>query len=135
MPTMIVGTALIPIGLLWWGWSGEAELHWIMPNIGSFFFAMGAYNCTGCVAVYTIDTYTRFAASAISTNIVLRSLTAAFFPLFAPYMFDSLGFGLGATVLAASFALMGTTVVSVLWFFGGAIRARSPYCATGDDVD
>ncbi|KAL6412883.1 putative mfs multidrug transporter protein [Ilyonectria robusta] len=135
VPTMIIGTVIIPIGLLWWGWSGEAKLHWIMPNIGAFMMGLGMYNCTGCVAVYTIDTYTQYAASAISTNILLRSLTSAFFPLFAPYMFDALGYGLGATVLAAAFAVVGITVVLVLWFFGEAIRARSPYCAAGGDED
>ncbi|KAI5861913.1 MFS general substrate transporter [Durotheca rogersii] len=132
IPTMILGTALVPAGLLWWGWSGEARLHWIMPNIGSLMFAMGVYMCSACVSVYTIDTYTQYAASAISTNLVLRSITAAFFPLFAPYMFDALGFGLGATALAGSSAVFGTAVVSALWFWGGRLRARSPYCAASD---
>jgi MFS family permease len=136
VPTMLVGVVLLPVGLLWWGWSGEAALHWIMPNIGAFFVAAGMYNCVSCVASYTIDTYTRYAASAISTNILLRSLTAAFFPLFAPYMFDSLGFGWSATVLAGSFAVVGGSVVAALWFFGEKIRAKSPYCAaTGDEDD
>lgn len=135
VPTMVIGTALIPIGLLWWGWSGEAKLHWIMPNIGSFLFAAGMYNCSACVAVYTIDTYTQFAASAISTNILLRSLASVFFPLFAPYMFDSLGFGRGSTILAGIFTLVGIATVSGLWFFGQALRSRSRYCAAEEDVD
>ncbi|KAI1409816.1 MFS general substrate transporter [Hypoxylon sp. FL1857] len=135
VPTMIIGTTLVPVGLLWWGWSGQTKAHWIMPNIGSLIFAMGVYVCSGCVSVYTIDTYTQYAASAISTNLVLRSLTAAFFPLFAPYMFDALGFGLGATVLAAGFAIIGSLVVFILWFYGQALRARSTYCAAGDDAD
>ncbi len=133
MPTMVIGTVLAPAGLLWWGWSGEARIHWIMPNIGSFVFAMGVYICSGCTSVYTIDTYTQYAASAISTNMVLRSLTAAFFPLFAPYMFDKLGFGFGATALAAGFGIFGTLVTSILWFFGETLRTRSPYCAASHD--
>ncbi|KAF2175460.1 synaptic vesicle transporter [Zopfia rhizophila CBS 207.26] len=133
IPTMIIGTALVPTGLLWWGWSGEAKVHWIMPNLGCLIFTMGVYVCSGCVSVYTIDTYTQYAASAISTNLVLRSLTAAFFPLFAPYMFDRLGFGWGATVLAGGFTVVGTTAVFTLWFYGARIRARSSYCAAGDD--
>ncbi|KAI1075670.1 MFS general substrate transporter [Whalleya microplaca] len=135
IPAMIIGTALVPIGLLWWGWSSQVKLHWIMPNIGSLIFAMGVYICSGCVSVYTIDTYTQYAASAISTNLVLRSLTAAFFPLFAPYMFNRLGFGLGATALAGAFTVLGSTVVFVLWFFGERLRARSPYCAANEDKD
>ncbi|RYP50305.1 hypothetical protein DL768_004158 [Monosporascus sp. mg162] len=133
VPTMVIGTVLAPVGLLWWGWSGEAKLHWIMPNIGSFIFAMGIYVCSTCVSVYTIDTYTQYAASAISTNLVLRGITAAFFPLFAPYMFDSLGFGYGGTALAVGFGIFGLFVMSVLWFYGETLRSRSPYCAAGND--
>ncbi|RYP69018.1 hypothetical protein DL771_006344 [Monosporascus sp. 5C6A] len=133
VPTMIIGTILVPVGLLWWGWSGQAKLHWIMPNLGSLIFAMGVYICSGCVSVYTIDTYTQYAASAVSTNLVMRSIAAAFFPLFAPYMFDTLGFGLGATVLAGSFLVFGTIVVSALWFYGERLRARSTYCAASAD--
>ncbi|KAI0964966.1 MFS multidrug transporter [Xylaria arbuscula] len=131
VPPMIIGTTLVPIGLLWWGWTGQAKLHWILPNIGSFILGTGVYVCSGCVSVYTIDTYNRYAASAVSTNLVSRSLTAAFFPLFAPYLFDALGFGLGTTVLAVAFAVLGSTVVLTLWFFGERLRTRSPYCAAG----
>ncbi|PSN60876.1 MFS general substrate transporter [Corynespora cassiicola Philippines] len=128
VPAMILGTALVPIGLLWWGWSGDAKLHWIMPNIGCLFFTAGCYICSECVSVYTIDTYTRYAASAVSTNLITRSIAAAFFPLFAPYMFDSLGFGIGATVLAVGFTIVGAVAIIVLWFYGEKIRARSTYC-------
>ncbi|KAI1305095.1 MFS multidrug transporter [Xylaria venustula] len=131
VPPMIIGTTLVPTGLLWWGWTGQAKLHWILPNIGSFILGTGVYVCSGCVSVYTIDAYNRYAASAVSTNLVSRSLTAAFFPLFAPYLFKALGFGLGATVLAVAFAVLGSTVVLALWFFGEKLRTRSPYCAAG----
>ncbi|ROW02043.1 hypothetical protein VPNG_07665 [Cytospora leucostoma] len=133
IPPMAIGTILVPVGLLWWGWAGEARVHWIVPNLGSLVFATGVYICSGSVSVYTIDAYTQYAASAISTNLVLRSLTAALFPLFAPYMFDALGFGLGATALAGGFAVIGSAVVFVLWFYGERLRAHSPYCAAGSD--
>ncbi|KJZ76463.1 hypothetical protein HIM_04192 [Hirsutella minnesotensis 3608] len=129
VPTMVIGTILVPIGLLWWGWAGQARLHWIMPNIGSLLFAMGVYICSSCVSVYTIDTYNQYAASAISTNLVARSITAAFFPLFAPYLFDALRFGLGATVLAGIFTLFGAVAVTILWFRGKALRAKIPCSA------
>jgi multidrug resistance protein len=131
VPPMILGTVLIPIGLIWWGWTGEAGLHWILPNIGSLILGAGVYVCSGCVSVYTIDAYDKYAASAISTNLVARSLAAAFFPLFAPYVFDALGFGLGATAIAAGFFVLGSVIVCVLWFFGENLRARSTYCAAG----
>ena len=136
VPTMAVGTVLAPAGLLCWGWAGQRGVHWMVPNAGSFVFAAGMYVCSACVSVYTIDAYdARYAASAISTNLVLRSVTAAFFPLFAPYMFDALGFGYGATALAVGFAVFGLAIMAVLWFFGEALRRRSPYCAAASDDD
>ena len=132
VPMMAVGTILVPIGLLWWGWSGESHLHWIMPNIGCAIFTAGVYICSSCVSVYVIDGYTSYAASAISTNLVLRSCFAAFFPIFAPYMFEELGFGKSATILAGCFLVVGTVTILVLWFWGEKIRKRSRYCAATD---
>ncbi|KAF2469390.1 MFS general substrate transporter [Lindgomyces ingoldianus] len=132
VPVMPIGTLLVPIGLLWWGWSGETRLHWIMPNIGCMLFTAGCYICSCCISVYTIDAYTRYSASAVSTNLVLRSNVAAFFPLFAPYMFQEVGFGWGATILAGSFAVIGFGAIFVLWCFGERIRRRSRYCAAND---
>lgn len=129
IPPMAVGTVCMPVGLLLWGWSGQSRVHWIVPNLGSFIFAAGVYVCSGSVSVYTIDAYTQYGASAISTNLIARSLTAALFPLFAPYMFDALGFGWGSTALAGGFAVVGTTIVFILWFYGERLRAHSPYCA------
>ncbi|KAI0160153.1 MFS general substrate transporter [Xylariaceae sp. FL1272] len=132
VPPMIIGTVLVPIGLLWWGWSAQARLHWALPNIGSFILGTGVYICSGCVNMYTVDAYDKFAASAISTNLVTRSIAAAFFPLFAPYLFDSLGLGLGVTVLASTFVLLGTGVVCMLWFFGEHLRAQSSFCVSAN---
>ncbi|KAI1438339.1 MFS general substrate transporter [Xylaria sp. CBS 124048] len=135
VPPLLIGTILAPAGMLWWGWSGQAKLHWAVPNAGSFVFALGTYVCSSCVSVYTIDAYTTYAASAISTNLVLRSVSAALFPLFAPYLFDRFGFGLAATVLASAFFFVGSIITTLLWFYGQDFRARSRYHAAEDDQD
>jgi multidrug resistance protein len=129
LPIMVLGTALMPLGLLWWGWAGQRHTHWIVPNLGSVVLAMGVYICSASVNVYTIDVYNRYAASAVATNLVTRSMAGATFPLFAPYLFDDLGFGRGATVLAGAFFAVGMLTVAVLWWYGEAIRKRSRYCA------
>lgn len=129
LPILVLGTILMPIGLLTWGWAGEAHTHWVVPNLGALVFAAGGYTCSASVSVYTIDVYTRYGASAVSTNLVTRSLAGAFFPLFAPYLFRDLGFGRGSTVLAGSFLAVGSAAIVILWFWGEKIRAKSPYCA------
>ena len=41
LPPAIAGAVLVPIGLLWFGWTTYASIHWIVPIIGSAVFGMG----------------------------------------------------------------------------------------------
>lgn len=86
VPLMIPGAFLVPVGLFWYGWSAQAKLHWIMPNIGAALFSAGTIIGFQCIQTYIVDTYTRYAASAVGSATVLRSLAGFGFPLFAPYM-------------------------------------------------
>jgi hypothetical protein len=48
---------------------------------------------------YIVDSYTRYAASGVAAAVVLRSLAGFGFPLFAPYLYSSLGYGWGNSLL------------------------------------
>lgn len=87
--------------------------------------------CFQGIQTYTIDAYSRYAASAISTLNVLKSLTGFGFPLFAPVMYERLGNGWGNSLLA--FLMVGVAVLgpAALWRFGPRLRRRSSY-ASGD---
>lgn len=127
IPSMFVGSLLIPIGLFWYGWSAQARLHWIMPDIGITIFAAGSITCLQCMQAYIIDSYTRFAASGMAAVIVLRSLAGFGFPLFAPYMYQSLGYGWGNSVLGFVSIVVGIPAPYFFWFYGQKLRARSSY--------
>lgn len=53
------------------------------------------------IQTYVIDAFTLYAASALAAVTFLRSCAGFAFPLFAPDMFNALGYGKGASVLAA----------------------------------
>lgn len=42
LPPAILGAPLIVIGLLWFGWTSYASIHWIVPIVGSAFFGCGS---------------------------------------------------------------------------------------------
>ena len=71
---MIPGALLVPVGFLWYGWSIQANLHWIMPNIGATIFASGIVIGMQCITAYIVDAYTLYAASAVAATTGLRSL-------------------------------------------------------------
>lgn len=97
---MLPGSILLPIGLFIYGWTGQYHTHWIAPNFGIAIFCAGAIMCIQSIQTYTIDAYSRYAASAISTLNALRSLTGFTFLLFAPAMYERLGHGWGNSLLA-----------------------------------
>ncbi|MCJ1319517.1 hypothetical protein MMC15_004853 [Xylographa vitiligo] len=92
IPLMIPG-ALILIGLFWYGWSAQAQIHWIMPDIGVAIFGVGSILCLQCNLTYIIDSYRRYASSGLAAVVVLRSIAGFVFPMFAPYMYSTLDYG------------------------------------------
>ena len=127
IPPMFVGSIFVPVGLMWYGWSVQGRVHWIMPNIGVALFGGGAMVCVQSMYAYMIDSYTRFAASGLATAMVLRSLAGFGFPLFAPYLYQHLGYGWGSTVLAFISIVIGIPAPFMFYFFGARLRARSNF--------
>lgn len=129
IPTMFIGSLIIPIGLFWYGWSVQTRLPWIMPNVGIVIFSLGSIVCLQCIQAYIIDSYSRFAASAMAAAVVLRSLASFGFPLFAPYMYRTLNYGWGNSVLGFVSILVGFPAPYLFWVFGAKLRAMSKYAA------
>lgn len=55
LPGAIVGSILLPIGLFWFAWTNGNNVHWVVPIIGSAFFAMGLVLVFLSLMNYLID--------------------------------------------------------------------------------
>ena len=66
----------------------------------------GILICSTTIQSYVIDSYGIHSASGLAAVGTLRSLAGFGFPLFAPAMYKSLGYGKGNTILFA----MGVTI-------------------------
>jgi DHA1 family multidrug resistance protein-like MFS transporter len=76
--------------------------------------------------IYLIDVYLFDANSALAANTFVRSLIAAVFPLFAPYMYSGLGTQWATSVLAfLCLTLLPATVF--LYKYGAKIRGWSKF--------
>ncbi|KAI9837946.1 MAG: hypothetical protein M1837_002654 [Sclerophora amabilis] len=131
VPLMIPGAVLVPVGLFLYGWSAQYHTHWIVPNIGALIFAAGVIVGFQCIQIFLVDSYTRYAASAVAASTVLRSLAGFGFPLFAPAMYAALDYGWGNSVLAFVALAIGLPGPFMLWKFGAKLRARSKFAAGG----
>ena len=132
IPLMVPGSFLVPIGLFIYGWTAQYKAQWIGPNIGAALFSSGVVIGFQCIQTYLVDSYTRYAASAVAAATVLRSLAGFGFPLFAPAMYNALQYGWGNSLLGFIALGLGVPAPWLLWFFGKKLRERSPFAAGGD---
>ncbi|RYP33113.1 hypothetical protein DL767_004898 [Monosporascus sp. MG133] len=129
LPLLLPGALMVPIGLFWYGWSAQSRLHWIMPDIGIAIFGAGVKFALQCTQLYALDVYPTYAASASAASMFVICLAGFAFPLFAPYLYLSLQFGWGDTLLVLIALVLGVPAPFFLWYFGPSLRRRSPYAA------
>ncbi len=123
----MVGCALNPISLFWFGWSAQAGVHWASAVVAAVPFAVGNIMVYSSGALYIMNSYCSLhGASALSANSLLRYAFGGAFPLFTVQMFSNLGIGWASSLLGfVSVALV--PVPGVLFKYGGRIRAHSQY--------
>ena len=130
---MVPASFFVPVGLFLYGWSAQYTIHWIVPNVGAAIFAAGIIVGFQCIQTYLIDSYTRYAASAVGAATVLRSLAGFGFPLFAPTMYSALDYGWGNSLLGFVALGLGLPAPVLLWMYGQKLREKSTFAAGGGD--
>jgi multidrug resistance protein len=123
LPLANIGAVFIPISLFWFAWTVQAHVHWFASIASTFFYGIGQVMILNCTQNYYIDSFEQYAASAIAAGTVFRSLVGGVVPLFAPALFEKLGYGWGISTFAfVSLALAPAPLV--FFYFGEGIRER-----------
>ena len=115
----------IPISFFWYGWTADKAVHWIAPLMSLAPFGIGMIGIFSPIQIYLIDSFPIYAASAVAALMVSRSLLGALEPLAGPTLYQSLGLGLGYSLLGFV-ALAMIPAPYYLWKYGGAIRKNHP---------
>lgn len=129
LPPLIIGSIVFPAGLFWLAWSGNADVHWIVPTLAGIFIGFGLITIFLQAINYLVDAYLMFAASALAANTFLRSMFGAVFPLFATQMFNRLGVAWAGSLLA----FLGVAMIPVpilFYVYGKRIRKMSKRAPT-----
>ncbi|TKA83424.1 hypothetical protein B0A55_00368 [Friedmanniomyces simplex] len=123
---MMVGSIALPVGLFWFAWTSHPSTSAIPQIISGAPVGMGIVLIFLQGINYIIDVYMMFSNSAIAGNTVIRSFVGAAFPMFAKYMYRSLGVQWATSVLG--FVAVGLIPVPILFFiYGAKIRKLSKF--------
>jgi omega-6 fatty acid desaturase (delta-12 desaturase) len=123
LPYIVPGVLLMPVGLIVYGWSAERKLFWVVVDIGVVIFTLGSFVTTQGIMAYQLDEFGEYAASAGAASRLLSYSLGFVLPIFAPELYESLGYGWGNSTLALATLTFGLPVVAVLWYWGSGLRA------------
>ncbi|KAK6842742.1 hypothetical protein PG990_005325 [Apiospora arundinis] len=126
LPPAFIGSLAIPICLFWFGWTSRADIHWIVPIIGTAWFSVGTFLLFNCVMNYLSDAYPEYIASVLAGNDLLRSGFGAGFPLFATAMYNYLGVDWASSTLAF-ISIAFIPIPFLLFKYGETIRHKSKH--------
>ncbi|KAI8957959.1 putative florfenicol exporter [Daldinia sp. FL1419] len=122
-PYMLPGVLFIPVGLFWYGWAAGYRINWVMVDIGAIIFTCGSSIVAQALLAYTLDIFGELGASANAATRFLSNTLGFVFPIFAPQLYDRLGYGWGNSVLAFIFVGLGLPVPLLLWIWGEKLRS------------
>lgn len=117
------GAPFVPIALFILGATSYKHIIWVGPASSGLAFGFGMVLCYYGVNAYIIDSYQKYAASALAAKVFLRSGGGAAFPLFTTQMYDRLGLQWASWLLA----FIGVAMVFIpysFYFFGAQLRAK-----------
>lgn len=121
LPLANIGAAFVPIALFWFAWTVEYKVAWPVTIIATFPYGIGQVMILNTVQNYYIDCFEKYAASAIAAGTLFRSIFGGAVPLFAPGLFDDLGYGWGISVFAFM-ALALSPAPLVFYYYGERVR-------------
>ncbi|KAF3389395.1 Caffeine resistance protein 5 [Penicillium rolfsii] len=121
-----IGAICIPISLFIFAWTSRASVHWIVPIIGTAFFAPGFYLTFQSVLNYLGESYPRYAASVFAGNTFFRSSFGGALPLAAPRMLNAFGIGWASSILGF-IAVAMVPLPFILHRYGKRLRSWSQY--------
>jgi predicted MFS family arabinose efflux permease len=125
LPLANIGAVFIPVSLFWFAWTIEKHAHWFASISATFFYGIGQVMILNSTQNYYIDSFEKYAASAIAAGTVFRSLIGGVVPLAAPWLFEKLGYGWGISIFAF-IGLLLAPAPALFYVFGERIRVRFP---------
>ncbi|KAJ6127013.1 hypothetical protein N7523_002625 [Penicillium sp. IBT 18751x] len=119
----LIGAPFIPIAFFLLGATSFKHIIWVGPASSGIAFGFGMVLCYYSVNNYIIDSYQKYAASALAAKVFLRSGGGAAFPLFTTQMYDRLGLQWASWLLA--FIGVGMVLIPyVFYIYGARLRAK-----------
>lgn len=129
LPLACLAGPLLTISMFWTGASaGQPKTSpWPVPVSALIPFGMGYTLIFSALSNYLVDSYEKYAASAMAASSATRSLLAAGLPMCSKALYDKLGIAWGFYFLG--FLMLALSFIPLAFLkWGPVIRKKSKFC-------
>lgn len=95
-----VGAMLMPVALLWYGWTANFGVFWVAPIIANFFFGAGSMLIFAAATTMLTEFMPKKASSGVALNNFVRNIFAFLGTFLAEPLINAIGNGWLFTILA-----------------------------------
>ncbi|KAF7167695.1 hypothetical protein CNMCM5623_000942 [Aspergillus felis] len=102
---------LFPGALLWWGWTADKHVFWLVPLIGNFFYGFAGMILTNVTMTMLTEFTPKRATMGVAVNNLMRNSLSCVSAVIAQPLFDALGTGWSFTAACLFCLLSGIPLI------------------------
>ncbi|XHG01487.1 hypothetical protein AWENTII_004868 [Aspergillus wentii] len=106
-----LGAVLYPAGLIWYGWTADKGVFWLVPMIANFFFGIGSMLIFSMATTMLTEFMPKKSSAGVALNNFMRNILACVGSLVTAPLIDAIGNGWLLTIVG----LLGFASSSVLF--------------------
>ncbi|KAH0378150.1 MFS general substrate transporter, partial [Aureobasidium melanogenum] len=120
-----IGAFMFPLALIWYGWTADKHIKWIVPMIANFFFGVGSMLIFAVVTTMLTEFMPKKASHGIALNNFVRNIFSCVGSLVASPLIDWCGDGWLFTVIGIWCLISGILVIWSMKRFGEGWRVKA----------
>lgn len=108
-----LGAALMPVALLWYGWTAERKVFWLAPMLANFFYGIGSMLIFAMATTMLTEFMPRKASNGVAINNFVRNIFSFGGTFLAEPLINAIGNGWLFTILGIITALSCLVIVAM----------------------
>lgn len=118
-----IAAVLYPCALIWYGWTAERGVFWLVPLLANFFFGVGSMLIFSMTTTMLTEFMPRRASAGVAVNNLVRNICSCVGAVVARPLIDAIGNGWLFTGVGV-IALASSVVIWAMRKFGPRWRVR-----------
>ncbi|KAJ5082823.1 hypothetical protein N7532_011866 [Penicillium argentinense] len=118
-----LGAILYPVALIWYGWTAEKGVFWLVPMIANFFFGIGSMLIFSMVTTMLTEFMPKKSSEGVALNNFMRNIFSCVGSLVTAPIINAIGNGWLFTILGLV-SLASSCVIFFMRVFGPRWRLK-----------